>query len=221
MKAKFRELTTVSVALAPLLFVSCAQTRHMPAANLAQTVPQKTSATVDVTLPQKQLHTLEEIIASRNDNNPRLDTDFNALSPETKRLFRKKYYQLAQERHNERGTIVYILGKNLTDPEDWAFFKAIVSEPPCLSMENCSTAPSPTEDEHSLLGVNVSLAYPQLMALVQIRNAANIARQAGNPLPQEMLDIIAAAKNSKAKIVSDKAARMEKSPPFSAIPPNH
>ena len=70
-------------------------------------------------LAKAQLATLEEILGSRNDNDPRLDRGFVGLSPEARELFREKYRSLAPERRNERGTIVYLLGKNLQTADDW------------------------------------------------------------------------------------------------------
>lgn len=106
---------------------------------------------------------LDEVLASRNDNDPRLDTAFDGLSLAEKASFRRRYEELPRERRNERGTIVYLLGRNLAVPEDWAFLRKVVAEPPCLSLSDCSKkgpeAPEP--------GDEVTLAYPALVALRQ------------------------------------------------------
>src|SRR5207302_220894 len=81
---------------------------------------------------------LDEILRSRNDNDPRLDADFNDLSAETKRRFREKYGALAPEKRNERGTVVYLLGRNINDDRDWDFLREVAGEPPCLSLSDCS-----------------------------------------------------------------------------------
>src|SRR6185312_6789894 len=73
---------------------------------------------------------LKTILLSRNDNDPRLDLDFNGLNAADKRAFRKLYRDTKIEKRNERGTIVYLLGRNLTAPEDWKFLRDVALEPP-------------------------------------------------------------------------------------------
>jgi len=125
-----------------------------------------------------------------------LDRDFKGLSAAEKRAFREKYRSLPREKVNERGTIVYLLGKNLSEAADWAFMKRVVSEPPCFSLADCSKksadAPSP--------GDEVTLAYPQLVAL-EVAGSSETVR--------------AAALRSRAPIVARKARKLHSS----AIPP--
>src|SRR5687767_2675792 len=116
----------------------------------------------------RQLKILEAILRSRNDNDPLLDRAFVGLSPMAKDLFRKKYAETPPERRNERGTIVYVLGRNLRSPEDWAFLRAVAAEPPCLSLADC--AAKSTSGGHEL-GDEVTLAYPSLVALKQAERA--------------------------------------------------
>ena len=154
--------------------------------------------------PPDPLRTLEAILQSRNDNDPRLDTDFNTLSVEARRLFRERYRQIAPERRNERGTIVYLLGKNLRDDEDWAFLREVVSEPPCLSLADCakpSTGPAEMGDE-------VTLAYPALVALKQAQRALEQGASV------QARGVIADAKVSRARAVVKLAAALDRrSPP--------
>jgi hypothetical protein len=147
-----------------------------------------------------KLATLEDILRSRNDNDPRLDRDFLGLSEEAKRLFREKYLTLAPERRNERGTVVYLLGKNLQTKDDWSFFRAVVAEPPCLSLENCSTA-SVVGGE---AGDEVTLAYPSLVAL---RQAARAAEEGASK--SEARSVLEAAKTSRVRAVTRLAASLE------------
>lgn len=139
------------------------------------------------------LEELDEILASRGDNDPRLDRDFLGLPDETKRLFREKYRSLPRERFNERGTIVYLLGKNLTAPEDWAFLRAVAAEPPCLSLSDCSR-PSPAPGES---GDEVTLAYPSLVALRQAHRAAEEGASRA-----EARTVLEAARTSRMKAVT-------------------
>lgn len=142
---------------------------------------------------RSRLALLEEILASRDDNDPRLDREFAGLSAEEKALFRAAYAARPRERLNERGTIVYLLGRNLTAPEDWAFLRAVAAEPPCLSLADCAKA-SASSGEH---GDEVTLAYPSLVALRQAHRAA----AEGAP-PAEARSVLEAARTSKAPAVT-------------------
>jgi len=143
-----------------------------------------------------KLKTLEDILRSKNDNDPRLDSDFASLSPAAKRLLRQRYGESAPERRNERGTIVYLLGRSASSREDWEFLRAVASEPPCLSLADCSKKAPQAE---GALGQEVTLAYPSLVAL----------KQAERALPAEGARlVIEAAKRSKTPIVRRTAARV-------------
>lgn len=120
-----------------------------------------------------KLAVLEDVLRSRDDNDPRLDREFEGLSPEAKSLFREAYAALPRERLNERGTIVYLLGRNVSAPEDWAFLAAVAGEAPCLSLADCAKPSSETGGP----GDEVTLAYPPLVA---VRQAARAAREGGS-----------------------------------------
>ncbi|HXT01894.1 MAG TPA: hypothetical protein VN915_14560 [Elusimicrobiota bacterium] len=159
---------------------------------------------------------LKTILLSRNDNDPRLDFDFNGLTPADKRAFRELYRETRREKRNERGTIVYLLGRNLTAPEDWAFLREVALEPPCLSLSDCSKKPAPGSDEEAT-GDEVTLAYPSLVALRQAGRAADeektraSAKSAGGTSAEkEALALFAAAKSSKTRAVSRTAATLER-----------
>jgi hypothetical protein len=115
-----------------------------------------------------QVKILDEILKSRDDNDPRLDRELRYLSPRAREALRKKYHSLRAEERNERGTIVFLLGRNLDQPRDFAFFRDVVGEKPCLSLADCGHTIQ--EDPH-LSGVTaVSLAYPQIVALKSLAN---------------------------------------------------
>ena len=163
-----------------------------------------------------KLEELETILLSRNDNDPRLDLDFDGLSVSDKRLFRKKYREIAVEKRNERGTIVYLLGRNLKTPEDWEFFRRVALEPPCLSLSDCSKKPAPGSDEEAT-GDEITLAYPSLVALRQARRVledgrARVSAQSAavKASEREALGLFAAAKKSKTRAVARTAASLEK-----------
>ena len=79
----------------------------------------------------------EDIVRSKNDNDPRLDREFRDLSVDARNRFRKKYLEIPREERNALGTIIYILGKNLRTSRDWRFLAEVAAEPRCLSMVNC------------------------------------------------------------------------------------
>ena len=143
-----------------------------------------------------KLKTLDEILSSKDDNDPRLDRDFQDLSPETKRLFRLKYRALPRQRRNDRGTIVYLLGLNLRSAEDWEFLREVVNEPPCLSLADCAKPGAVS------MGDEVTLAYPALVALRQA------ARSRGGA-EGEAVRVLQAAKDSKMPAVGRMVSRLE------------
>ena len=148
-----------------------------------------------------KLGTLEEILRSRNDNDTRLDTDFNALSSEEKASFRRKYGEIPVERRNERGTIVYLLGKNMTDPQDWQFFRDVAGEAPCLSLANCAKPPNGEGDP----GDDVTLAYPSLIALKRAQRALEEGKST-----EEARSVVTTARNSKMPAVLRLVGRIDK-----------
>lgn len=150
-----------------------------------------------------KLKTLREILLSRNDNDPRLDKDFLELSPAAKELFRAAYRKLPAEELNSRGTIVFLLGRNLTAPEDWAFLREVAAEPPCLSMGDCSKSGSGGGEG---LADDVTLAYPSLMAL-KSAEAALESKDAASAAGAR--SVIAAAKASKMPAVTRLIAALE------------
>lgn len=142
--------------------------------------------------------TLEDILASRNDNDPRLDKDFLGLSARTKAALRAKYRALAPEDRNGRGTVVYLLGKNLTEPADWEFLRQVAAEEPCLSLADCSKAGGELGP-----GDAVTLAYPSLVAVRQAHRAV----EEGGPA-EEGRKVLEAAKGSKVRAVTRLASSL-------------
>lgn len=123
---------------------------------------------------------LETILKSRNDNDPRLDTELRELGAGARKLMRARYSALAPESRNERGTIVFLVGRALKSESDLEFMAEVLAEPPCRSLGDCSRdvseAPA-AEDLHHEAGNEVTLAYPQLTALKALeRNLAENTR---------------------------------------------
>lgn len=199
--------------IAGLLAAIAATDRRAARAAPPAAVSARAAKSAGKTEPAK-LRELETILSSRNDNDPRLDLDFNSLTAEDKRLFREKYRAIPAESRNARGTVVYLLGKNLKTREDWAFLREVALEPPCLSLSNCAKRPAPGSDEEAT-GDEVTLAYPALVALRQARRELEKARAAvpdagAAEIRKEALALFAAATKSRTRAVSRTAIQLEK-----------
>lgn len=161
-----------------------------------------------------QLQVLSEILASRNDNDPRMDSELRSLSPTAKAALREKYRALAPEDRNGRGTIIFLLGREISGPEELSFFSDVLNEMPCLSLSDCSVdaRSAPGEDSHHDSGVEVTLAYPQLVALKSIENLLGRIRAEGltPALRDAALKAIEAGKASPVPLVRKRAAELEK-----------
>lgn len=196
-------------ALLVLVVPACkAPARYSPAQTGTASVP---AAVADSHTPADiaAVTALTEILTSKNDNDARLDTAFNSLSPAAKTLFRDKYRTLAPEDRNGRGTIVYLLGKNLKDETDWAFLREVVSEPPCLSLADCAV-PAEMTEEHNETGMAVTLAYPALVALKQAENTITDTKASTDSFAvTQAWTVIDAAKLSKSGKTAAAAARLQ------------
>ena len=190
---------------------SQAPSAQPPAAQPSQEKPQpatvkqpapKSEAPKTQAAAQDKFAALDEILASGNDNDPRLDTAFNNLSQGDRRRLEAKCSSLPREKLNQRGTIVYLLGRDPQSASDWNFLSAVAAEKPCLSLSDCSTDGGPLETHHDI-GVELSLTYPAMMALKQAEHAVRRGNQAGQA-------VIAAAKNSPSRLVAEEAQRFEK-----------
>jgi hypothetical protein len=127
--------------------------------------PSETEA--DAPAVAAKVEVLEEILKSKNDNDPRLDTEFKTLSKPLKLALARKYNELKAESLNERGTIVFLLGRNLKSSQDFAFIKKVLSEHPCQSLNDCQKIPESSDPDEE--GVNeITLVYPQIVALKSI-----------------------------------------------------
>jgi hypothetical protein len=158
-------------------------------------------------LDRKQAETLQSILASHNDNDMRLDTELKVLSPGAKKLFRQKYDQINAEKRNQRGTVVYLLGRNLTQPSDIAFMAKVLAEPPCRSMQSCTSDPPHSGDPEADLGIEVTLAYPQIRALLSLETV--LASGSENPLYEQAMETVHKATQSPVAKVANMARAIE------------
>lgn len=150
---------------------------------------------------------LTEILDSKNDNDPRLDREFNQLTPTSKTALSQKYEALPAEARNEKGTVVFLLGRSLSNETDLSFMKQVLNEPTCLSLDDCSKPDrNPATDPDFSNGVNITLDYPKITALKSLENyiqrnpesaltpqASDLVRQAiqtGSPTVRRMASAI-------------------------------
>ncbi len=158
---------------------------------------------------KNKLILLEAILKSRNDNDPRLDTEFKTLSAGAAALLREKYQSLPLEQRNERGTIAFLLGRNIQNEADLEFFRGVVQEKACRSLKDCNEDPQRAEGDtlHSEAGSDVTLAYPQLVALKSLERI--LAAGEKHPLFQKTLETVQAASQSPIDKVSHLAKSLE------------
>ena len=116
---------------------------------------------------RKKMAILKEIFSTHNDNDPRMDTELLKLSPELKQAMVEFYRADPPEKLNERGTIVFLLGRNISSKEDVDFIQGVMMEKPCMSLADCSKVATGGSDEESHLeAINETTAsYPQLNGL--------------------------------------------------------
>ena len=156
-----------------------------------------------------QLHLLEQILASRNDNDPRLDTELRRLSSGAKFLMEGRYQQFAPEARNDRGTVVFLIGRNLESSDDMDFMRSVLAEPPCRSLGDCSQEGGETHGEakHLESTDEVTKAYPQLVALKSIENYLNQASSGGEkpPLSDQALAALQEAMRSPVPSIAQAA----------------
>lgn len=150
---------------------------------------------------------LDQIFEAKNDNDPRMDTAFNHLTPEEKRTLESKYLNYKKEALNERGTIIFLLGKNVQESNDLLFLKEVLQESPCASLANChSNLNQSSTDDHKDTN-DLTLAYPQVMALRSLKEFL-IKSSGGESLKQLATDILAQSVHSPSDMVKDYAQLM-------------
>ncbi len=159
---------------------------------------------------EEQVHVLEEILKSKNDNDPRMDTTLLVLSENAKIRFRQLYKNTPAEKRNDRGTIVFLLGRNIVNAADLSFFSEVLNESPCLSLADCSKTETGGQnkegDEHQG-GFATSLAYPQLVTLHSLDHYLDTHGSA--ELSEAVKDLVAGAKHSSIPEISKMAEAIE------------
>ena len=108
----------------------------------------------------------ENILKTKNDNDPRMDRVLKNLSAEFHEALYEKYELLAPEDRNGKGLIIFLISRDLRSIEDFQFLKKIYQESPCLSLADCKTL-APESPHHSSTD-QTTLIYGQLTALYAI-----------------------------------------------------
>jgi hypothetical protein len=175
------------------------------------------SAAKEQTFQNPKVKVLAEILESGNDNDQRLDTDFRNLSVEDRRALRSYYGQMEAEDRNGRGTVVFLLGRNIKDAEDVEFFRSVLAEEPCLSLFDCTqvevTDRATTVDEHDQ-SQEITLAYPQIVALRSLESvyqqtssaAASVGADIKNRL-REVFELAQKNQNTRVRSMAQEALR--------------
>ena len=110
--------------------------------------------------------TLDEILKTKNDNDPRMDRDLKILTPAFHSAIYSKYHLLKPEDRNERGTLVFLIARDLKSQADLDFLQSVYQEAPCTNMGDCS---APTANDPQDTGAQqTSLNYPQMAGLYQL-----------------------------------------------------
>jgi hypothetical protein len=109
---------------------------------------------------------LHEILKSKNDNDPRLDTELRTMSETFHKALYEEYRAMKPEARNERGTLVFLIARDLKTPADVEFLQSVYQESPCLNMGDCSAGPD--ADPQDTGAQQTSLNYPQVAGLYQL-----------------------------------------------------
>jgi hypothetical protein len=160
------------------------------------------------TQTSRKLRILEEVFASRNDNDPRLDSEFKELTPEMKEALVTSYKATPKEMLNERGTLIFLLGNNIESQNDLEFFQDLLNEAPCLSLSDCSAESKPInlEDDHSSEMQSATLVYPQLVALRLV--SAKYQKTKDSVMKERMQELFKNAQASHSEYISDESERI-------------
>lgn len=145
-----------------------------------------------------KIELLAQILDSRNDNDPRLDSELKNLNKKDKDDLRKFYHQMELEDRNGRGTAVFLLGRSIESLEDVNFISEVLTESPCLSLSDCQSTQIDEydEDDHDTTA-DVTLVYPQIVAIRSIEMRYQSAKADVQQKMQETLRAATAYPNPR------------------------
>lgn len=130
----------------------------------ASTSPSADPELSDPAVAARQASVLEELLARRNDNDPRWDTELSELDPGTRARIRERFARTPPEARNVRGQLAFLIARAPRGVLDLEFLGQVLREPPCLSLSDCAKAPARVDPHHSDVDEK-TLAYPQLVVL--------------------------------------------------------
>jgi hypothetical protein len=158
----------------------------------------------------KQWKTFQEVVFSRNDNDPRIDSELRTLSPKVHEALRKAYQAIPAENRNSRGTVVFLIARDLQTLADAEFLKKVYQEDPCLSLSDCTKAGE--SDPHSDGSTQTTLNYPQLAGLFQLEQ--RLAKNPGliqNPdIRAEIANLLREARQFPGSSLQKRAEELQK-----------
>jgi hypothetical protein len=199
--------------------VDFAKGNHFPAESKQATPPVVTERPkLNLETPQgfsavetKQWTVFQEIVNSRNDNDPRIDQELKTLSPKMHENLIKAYQQLPMENRNSRGLIAFLIARDLQSTRDVEFLKSIYQEQPCMSMGDCSKSET-TADPHAEATNQTSLNYPQLAGLYQLeQQLERNPNLLNNPeMRQEIADLLREARQFPGSSLQARAEDIQK-----------
>jgi hypothetical protein len=175
---------------------------------LTQSSPNPVSSIPPISERDRELEkVLSQIFRSKNDNDPRMDTEFKNLTPGTKYLLEKKYESFPLEARNERGTVAFLIARDLEaagTADDFVFLNRVASEPPCLSLADCSreTKAGP-EDSHEESTIGVTLTYPQRILIYSLGDF--LKQHPDSPLASNVVQTLETLGQSTVPAVAAKA----------------
>lgn len=156
------------------------------------------------TKEEKRFDVLLNILEKKRDNDPRLDRELKKLSPALKSAIKDEFFLRRPEDRNGKGMLVFLIGRELTTEDDVSFLQAVLNEPPCLSLKKCS-APEAGEASHDNSATEVTLAYPQRVAVLSLERA--LRKQPNGPLASAMQELLARTRDGSPVPLVQRAAR--------------
>ncbi len=147
----------------------------------------------------------ESIFNSKNDNDPRLDSELKKLSVPLHEALYEKYDSLQPENHSGKALIAYLIARDLTTTSDTQFLKKVFQESPCLSLQDCNSRAS--ENSHHSGVEQTTLIIVQLNVLYSLEQKilANPRILEDSAQRSRMIQILMEAENFPVAAVHEKA----------------
>ncbi len=163
---------------------------------------------------QRKWGMIQEIMKSKNDNDPRLDKEFRDMTLAFHAELFHQYQTLPMESRNERGLIAFLIARDIKNSQDMEFLKSIYNEKPCMSLNDCTTT---SESDPHLAGIDqTSVNYPQLAALYQIEKQLNSGNKIfeSNDFKDQLRQVLAHASQFPVPMVQKKADAIKAAHPL-------